>query len=681
MRALSFLDRFLPTGVRNSAASRRPRCRRNPRLEPLEQRALLAADVRAITGENNNLANPDWGSTDEQLLRLAPAAYEDGISEAAGADRLSAREISNILAAQPEGDLLNDRNLSAMVYAFGQFVDHDIDLTDAASPAEPLPIVVPKGDPYFDPQGEGGQTIGFSRSVYDPASGTSSDNPRQQLNRITAFIDGSQIYGSNEARAAALRTGEGGHLRTSEGDLLPFNTDGWANDNPTGLPPETLFLAGDVRANENIELTALQTLFVREHNRLADELAAEHPSWSDDQLFEQARRLVIGELQAITYNEFLPALLGEGALARYRGYDPTVNPGIANEFSTAAYRLGHSMLGNDVEFLDNFGAEVEEQVPLREAFFNPDLVEETGIDSIIKYLASDPAQEIDNHVVDEVRNFLFGAPGAGGFDLASLNLQRGRDHGLGDYNSVREAYGLEPVDSFADITSNKEVQLALAEAYASVDDMDLWAAGLAEDHVRGGSVGETFRAILVDQFERLRDGDRFWYERDLSRSDLREVQNTTLADIIARNTTIFNLQDNVFQFFNSIEGRVFVDANGNGRLDRREDGLRGITVELTDADGNLIASAITDRYGHYAFEDLDLDVYYVQITLPRGARETTDGPQEVDLTTAEEFSSVNFGASFSSHDPHHGNHGGHNRLAAGPEVVATNFLDPLDSSV
>ncbi len=646
MRAHLVWHRSLSDLFRGTAAPPRRRLR-SFHLEPLEHRNLLAADVRTITGVDNNLANPDWGSTDVQLLRTAAADYGDGISSPGGEDRASAREISNLLASQTAEDIVNDRNLSAMVYAWGQFVDHGIDLTDATfDPAEPMPIAVPTGDAYFDPQGSGTATIDMYRSSYDPATGTSTDNPRQQINRITAFIDGSQIYGSDETRAAELRTFSGGHLKTSAGNLLPYNTDGLSNDNSTGLPTESLFLAGDVRANENIELTAMQTLFMREHNRLADKLAGQHPDWNDEQLYQQARRLVVGEIQAITYNEFLPALLGDHALSPYHGYDPTVNPGIANEFSTAAFRLGHSMLGNDVEFLDNNDQEVHDAVPLRDALFNPALVAQTGIDPILKYLASDPSQEIDNQVVDELRNFLFGEPGAGGFDLASLNIQRGRDHGLASYNATRVAYGLSPVTSFAEITSDPALQEALAEAYqGDVNNIDLWVGGLAEDHLRGASVGPLFQRILVDQFQRLRDGDRFWYQRDLSGPDLARVQGTTLADVIRNNTTITNLQSDVFAFFNSVEGRVFVDGDVNHRPGRNERGLAGATVELIDSDGNVIASALTAGDGSYAFEDLELGTYQVRVSLPRGASATTPMVRHVDLTRAEEFASIDFGAS------------------------------------
>jgi hypothetical protein len=156
------------------------------------------------------------------------------------------------------------------------------------------------------------------------------------------------------------------------------------------------------------------------------------------------------------------------------------------------------------------------------------------------------ANEVDTMIVDDVRSFLFGEPGHGGFDLAALNIQRGRDHGLADYNQVRMNLGLMPVTSFADITSDTDLQHKLQHVYGSVDNIDLWIGGLAEDHVEGSSVGETFYAILTDQFSRLRNGDRFWYQNILDGERLCEVESTTLADVIERNTTIDELPDNVF---------------------------------------------------------------------------------------------------------------------------------------
>jgi hypothetical protein len=215
------------------------------------------------------------------------------------------------------------------------------------------------------------------------------------------------------------------------------------------------------------------------------------------------------------------------------------------------------MLGDDIEFLDNDGEEMREAMLLRESFFNPVVLKTTDIDPILKYLASDNAQEIDTKVVDDVRNFLFGAPGQGGFDLAALNIQRGRDHGLADYNSVRAAYGLPPVTNFEQITSDKALQSSLQSLYGNVDNIDLWVGGLAEDHLSNSSLGSTFTAILIDQFTRLRDGDRFWYENSLSGDMLERIRTTTLADVIRRNTKITKLQADVF-FFN--ESTQMIDS-------------------------------------------------------------------------------------------------------------------------
>ncbi len=516
-------------------------------------------DIQSLNGEGNNIANPNWGSVNEQLLRHSPVDYADGIEAPSGAERPSARTVSNTFSVSPEDGIANDRDFTAFVYAWGQFLDHDIDLTEAASPKEPFPIVVPAGDEWFDPSSTGTMTILLSRSSYDANTGASLDNPRQQVNSITAFIDGSQIYGVDIQRAAALREFVGGRMKMSAGGLLPFNADGFVNANDAHrIADDQLFLAGDVRANENPELLALQTLFVREHNRIAAETAQRHPDWTDEELYQQARRMVIAELQKITYDEFLPSILGLNAMPAYQNYQSNINSGIANEFSTAAFRFGHSMLGDDIEFLDNDGNEMHAAMGLRDSFFNPIVLSETGIDPILKYLASDNAQEIDTKVVDDVRNFLFGTPGQGGFDLASLNIQRGRDHGLADYNTVRAAYGLPRVTSFDQITSDQSVQSSLAATYGSVDNIDLWVGGLAEDHLPNSSLGATFTAILVDQFTRLRDGDRFWYQASLSGRMLHDIENTSLADIIRRNTNLTKLQENVF-FFNE-ETTVVVDT-------------------------------------------------------------------------------------------------------------------------
>lgn len=546
-------------------------------------------EVRSIDGTGNNLENPELGSSDELLLRVAPADYADGVSDPAGEDRPSAREISNALSDHADEAVPNDRDLSAFLYVFGQFLDHDIDLTLTQDEGgESFDIEVPTGDQHFDPEGTGDQVIPFTRSNFDESTGTDASNPRQQTTSITAWVDGSQIYGSDTETAAGLREFEGGRMLIGEDGLLPTDDNG-------------SFLAGDIRADENIELTSMHTLFVREHNHWADKIATDNPELIDEQIYQQARAIVIAELQAITYNEFLPSLLGRNALSRYEGYDSSVNPTIANEFSTAAYRFGHSVINEDIEFFGDDGRPVRDEVELREAFFNPALLQETGIDSILKYVASSESEEIDLQVVDSLRNFLFGAPGQGGLDLASLNIQRGRDHGLADYNAVREAYGLPRVEGFDEITSDPAVQQTLEDLYGTVDNIDLWVGGLAEDHVRGASVGETFQTIIADQFERLRDGDRLWYQNVFSGGELRQIERTTLSEIIQRNTNVSNLQDDVFHFRAQVQGVVFADANADSAQNRREPGVAGVTVELLDDTGAVLDTTTTDRNGRYRF--------------------------------------------------------------------------------
>lgn len=495
-------------------------------------------EYRSIDGNGNNKENPDWGKADIELLRMAPAAYDDGYSSPHEASRKSPREISNIVVDQAGESIVNDRRMSDMVWQWGQFLDHDIDLTVEADPHEPYPIPVPTGDPFFDPDYTGTKTIPLSRSIYNPSTGHSSGNPRQQMNGITTWIDGSNVYGSSDAVSDALREHVDGLMKVSDspyGDLLPEDQGGF-------------FMAGDIRSNEQAYLTAMHTLWVREHNRIARRLKRHHNDWDDERIFQHARRQVIAHMQAITYNEFLPTLMGKRAMGRYRHYRGDINPGINNEFSTAIYRLGHTLLSSQLLRLDKHGEVIPEgNLELKDAFFNPLLIKNYGIDPYLMGLAHQPCQELDAKLVGDVRNFLFGPPGAGGFDLASLNIQRGREHGLPDYNTCRLYCGLEPVTSFDEISSDHDVQMALFEAYdGNVDKIDAWVGALCEDHLRGSSVGELIYCVMEDQFSRLRDGDRFWYEREFYGYELRLIENTRLSDIIRRNTDLEHIPNNVF---------------------------------------------------------------------------------------------------------------------------------------
>src|SRR5205807_2948675 len=122
----------------------------------------------------------------------------------------------------------------------------------------------------------------------------------------------------------------------------------------------------------------------------------------------------------------------------------------------------------------------------------------SDIGAILKAEADGNSQAMDLLAINDVRNLLFGNGGLGGQDLIARDVQRDRDNGIPDYNTLRVAMGLPAVTSFAQITRNVQVQQELAQAYpGGVNTIDAFEGGLAEDHVRGSAIGPLFRAILV----------------------------------------------------------------------------------------------------------------------------------------------------------------------------------------
>jgi hypothetical protein len=685
-------------------------------VEPLESRCLLSGvtGYRPIDEVGNNLANPPEGTANTDLLRVSPAAYVDGISAPSLPNDLSARAISNIVNNQadpsnPALDLntVDGKSLSDFGYAWGQFIDHDMDLTPTAS-GESFPIQVPAGDPIG-----GAGPLPFTRSSFDPTTGTSTASPRQQINTDTSFLDLSQVYGSTAAVADALRTHTGGQLKVSPGNLLPLNNSTYftvaqlaalnmAND-AQAVPSTALFATGDVRGNETLELTALQTLFVRNHNRIAAELQKEHPDWSDELLYQEARKLNIATEQIITYNYYLPDLLGPSALKAYTGYNPNVNPAIATEFSTVAFRFGHSLLSANIERQGNNGLDIADvsaggaTIALSQDFFDPNLINVNGtvdpltghsssdIGAILKGSADGDAQAMDVMAIGDVRNLLFGNGAFGGQDLIARDIQRARDDGIGTYNQVRIAYGLPPVTSFAQITSNVQVQQELRQAYGSVNNIDPFEGGLAEDHVKGSDMGPLFTRILADQFTRLRDGDRFFYLNESFNQDELNIlhQADTLGKVIEANTNITNLQSDVFLFKASISGTVFAASGTAGRTPGVQRGLPGVTVQLEDGSGNVLATIVTDSRGQYRFDTFSglssTGNYMVRLVVPSGFTQTSANPATIPISRGDiNMSGVNF--SLAPAQPDTSGHGWHT-LSHGQGSGADFALDWADPAV
>jgi hypothetical protein len=432
---------------------------------------------------------------------------------------------------------------------FGQFLSHDLSLRAKAN--ERRYVHVGPDDPHFAE----GAMLPFVPSARHPETGT-------PFNRVSAWIDGSMIYGSDDCRAAALRAFRGGRLRTSAGDQLPRY--GWSEtdracrppgapfagcpahlevENPRREPLPSLFLAGDIRANENPVLLSLHTIFVREHNRYADRLARRHPSWPDDRLYAEARRWVGALLQAVTYHEYLPLLLGPDALPPYAGYRPDAAEQVSVEFTVAAFRFGHSQMGPMLYRNAPDGGEFEfSDVSLKAGYHATPVYEQArgGPGAWLAGAAAFRAQPVDRFIIDDLRNYMFGGL-RGGLDVATINIAVGRDAGLSSFTAIRSAFGLSPLSSFEQLTGDPELARRLRALYGSVDRVDPWVALLVESASSPPADdraidGATLRTLLTEGFRRLRDGDRFYFENDPALKAERDViASTRLIDVIRRN--------------------------------------------------------------------------------------------------------------------------------------------------
>ena len=521
-------------------------------LEMFEREVPELGETYSIDGTGNNKDHPEWGKAGSPLLRDIPAAYEDGASAPPTQGRPSTRAVSNAVGAQHE-PVYSERGLSDLVMHLGQLLSHDLSHTT------PIPhnarhsnffIDVPRADPIFDPDDEGGANIRFKRSIFDPSTGQDKGTPRQQINTVTAWMDGSFIYGSDEDRKQAV-AGADGRMDTGENDTLPCNKGGAPNDNPLGRKTTALLLSGDRRTNIQPGLFLLHTIFVREHNRVAEKIAEISPQRSVDDVFARARAFVTAELQALYIEDYMAVLLGEGRIARYSGLKSDVNPGVSNFFSTAAFRFGHSQTNEMLPRRDESNRAIPSlpDLSLRDVYFRPDLIgtDNDNYDALLRGVLGARAQRVDTLFNDAVRNFLFGAgqtqQGIGGVDLSALNMQRGRDHGLPDYNSAREGYGLARVESFEQITSNSSVAAALRDVYGGqLDKVDAYIGGLAEDHEEGSELGPLFTTAMANQLTRTRDGDRFWYERRYPAALVERLRATRVGQLLERNTGLTGLR-------------------------------------------------------------------------------------------------------------------------------------------
>jgi hypothetical protein len=473
---------------------------------------------RSLDGSGNNVPHPDWGKAGSPYLRVTRPNYADGVGRMDAGP--SPRYLSNRIFNDVGQNVFAEDGISQWGWIWGQFLDHTFGLRNER-PGEKSPIGFDPDDPLERFENDLG-AIDFARTPAAP--GTNSVMPREQTNTVSSYIDAFAVYGGRAGRLEWLRTGplngtmsdNGASLLMRDGYLPRANARGDASSAPAmdlfgelNTRPANAVVAGDVRANENIALTAVHTLFAREHNRI---VALLPDSLSEQDKFELARRVVGAEQQYITYQEFLPAMGVD--LPSYRGYDPNVNPSLTNEFATVGYRV-HSMIHGELEpeapvrfysqrqltAFEAEGIDVEEEagkirlkIPLDLAFGNPDLVENVGLAPLLAGFATERQYKNDEQIDDSLRSILFqvpkpGAdPGACGLpavnpgcfryvqDLGAIDVQRGRDHGIPSYNQLREAYGLAPKTSYTAITGESTASFPddpLIDAQDPIDDPDI----------------------------------------------------------------------------------------------------------------------------------------------------------------------------------------------------------------
>ncbi|XP_023289006.1 uncharacterized protein LOC105701425 isoform X2 [Orussus abietinus] len=555
---------------------------------------------RTTDGSCNNREHLWWGSAMSSMQRFLPPVYEDGIQtirrSVTGKSLPSPRDISNTVHQDKDVPLAS---VTHMLMQWGQFIDHDITATGQSRGfngtvpqcclphglgfqppefmhPECLPIAVSPQDTFLGPLGV--KCLEFVRS--GPAPRENCDfGPREQLSQVTSFVDASTVYSSNAHHSDSLRLFRNGLLQygriQSRRPVLP-------REEPSDLCRRgslsmTCFRAGDGRVSEQPGLTSLHVVFLRQHNRIATQMTALNPHWSDEKLFQEIRKIVAALVQHITYREFLPIVLGHEVMklfnleilkkGYYEGYDPTVNPDIANAFSTAAYRFGHSMVQSSFVRFDRNHQPLFNNVSLHNEFANPVNLETAGsVDRLLLGLVNQQSQKRDEFLSGELTNRLFQTPGFPfGMDLASLNIQRGRDHGIPPYVRWREPCSLSAIRTWEDLDRVMSASTArkLRELYSHVEDVDLFPAGLAERAVPGGLVGPTFACIIAQQFSNLRKGDRFWYENPnlesgFTPAQLRRIKRVTLAQVLCKTMdSIETIQPFVF---------LTADTLRNGRL-------------------------------------------------------------------------------------------------------------------
>ncbi|RKO90597.1 heme peroxidase [Blyttiomyces helicus] len=545
----------------------------------------LLTEVQPFDGWGNNVQNPSWGAAGWAFARPTVPDYDGndtGKQESTGdgliiatppafANRPNARLVSSTLLAIPPA-VFNDELTSDLMASWGIYIHADVNLAERSA-TETANITVPTGDTVFDPYSLGNVTIPLFRTnatfnslsprhppvIYvDPRTGTSS---RVYRNVFTATLDASGLYGCDDSYATIM-TGERGMLKSWVHPVageVPFV------DNETGL-----FTLGGPPALGLPHIAMFQILLLREHNRRARQIAVTNPDWTDAQIFNRARRMVIAIVQKITLGRYYPLLLGEVAPA-YAGYDPNVDPSIDLFWANVAQRYGHTSTNQVLLRYEEDGLPSNDgHVRLVDVVGSgtTTYILQTGMEPFLRGFAMQPENKIDSRYVEEIRNsFGFGTNLSSfpqRYDLAAVDIQKYRETGLPDYNAARRYFNLSEISTWSDLTNDTQIQGILASLYPEINRLDAYVGAMIEPHQGNAIVGPLNAASIKDQLLRIRSGDRFWWENPgvLTEEELGEMNNYSGLGQVCSSAAI---SDPVWIVWGGVSGWGRRDVRGNAR--------------------------------------------------------------------------------------------------------------------